>query len=45
MKSQGRRDERMSNELDFEIELARLIPRAVEIRLLAENKKLASELN
>lgn len=45
MKSQGRRDERMSSELDFEIELARLIPRATEIRQLAENKKLISELN
>ena len=45
MKSQGRRDEKMSTELDFEIELARLIPRAAEIRQLAENKKLVSELN
>ncbi|MES2019222.1 MAG: AIPR family protein [Pseudomonadota bacterium] len=45
MKSQGRRDERMSSELDFEIELARLLPRAAEIRQLAENKKLVSELN
>lgn len=45
MKGQGRRDERMSTELDFEIELARLIPRATEIRQLAENKKLVSELN
>lgn len=45
MKNQGRRDERMSNELDFEIELARLLPRAAEIRQLAESKKLVSELN
>jgi hypothetical protein len=43
--AQGRRDERRSMELDFEILLANLVPRAAEIRRLAEQKKLVSEIS
>jgi len=41
----GKRDARRDNELDFEIALAKLVPRAAEIRTLAESKLLLSENN
>ncbi len=43
--SRGKRDARRDNELDFEIALAKLVPRASEIRLLAESKQLISANN
>ena len=41
----GRRDARRDNELDFEIALAKLVPRAREIRGMAESKRLISTNN
>ena len=41
----GRRDARRDNELDFEITLAKLVPRAREIRGMAEAKRLISTNN
>ena len=41
----GRRDARRDNELDFEITLAKLVPRAREIRGMAESKRLISTNN
>ncbi len=41
----GRRDARRDNELDFEIALAKLVPRAREIRVMAEEKRLISTNN
>ena len=43
--TRGKRDARRDNELDFEIALAKLVPRAAEIRRLAESKLLLSENN
>jgi hypothetical protein len=43
--TRGKRDARRDNELDFEIALAKLVPRAAEIRRLAENKLLLSANN
>ena len=43
--SRGKRDARQNNELDFEISLAKLVPKAEEIRLLAESRHLISENN
>lgn len=43
--SRGKRDARRDNELDFEIALAKLVPRASEIRRLAEGRLLISENN
>ena len=41
----GKRDARRDSELDFEIALANLVPRASEIRRLAEGRQLISENN
>lgn len=41
----GKRDDRRDHELDFEIALARLVPRAKEIRGMAEAKRLISTNN
>jgi hypothetical protein len=41
----GKRDARRDSDLDFEIVIAKLAPRAREIRRLAENKQLISENN
>jgi len=43
--SRGKRDGRRDSELDFEIALARLMPRAAEITRLAESRGLISENN
>lgn len=43
--SRGKRDARRDGELDFEIALAKLVPKVAEIRRLAEAKKLISENN
>ncbi len=43
--SRGKRDARRDGELDFEIALAKMVPKASEIRQLAEAKKLISENN
>lgn len=43
--SRGKRDARRDSELDFEIALAKLVPRASEIRRLAESRQLISENN
>jgi hypothetical protein len=43
--SLGKRDARRDSELDFEIALANLVPRAAEIRRLAESRQLISENN
>jgi hypothetical protein len=43
--ARGKRDARRDGELDFEIALANLGPRASEIRRLAENRQLISENN
>jgi hypothetical protein len=43
--SRGKRDARRDSELDFEIVLAKLVPRASEIRRLAESRHLISENN
>jgi hypothetical protein len=43
--SRSKRDARRDGELDFEIALAKMVPRASEIRHLAEAKKLISENN
>lgn len=43
--SHGKRDARRDSELDFEIVLANLVPRASEIRRLAESRHLLSENN
>ncbi len=43
--SRGKRDARRDGELDFEIGLSRMVPKASEIRQLAEEKKLISENN
>ncbi len=43
--SRGKRDARRDSELDFEIVLAKLVPRASEIRHLAESRHLISENN
>jgi hypothetical protein len=43
--SRGKRDARRDGELDFEIALAKLVPRASEIRRLAESRQLISENN
>lgn len=40
---QGRRDERRNRELDFEIAVAKLVPKALEIRQLAHSRQLLSE--
>ena len=40
---QGRRDERRNRELDFEIAVAKLVPKALEIRQLANSRQLLSE--
>ena len=42
---QGRRNERRNRELDFDITLAQLVPRAIEVRQLAESRRLLSENN
>jgi hypothetical protein len=41
----GRRDERKSRELDFDIAAARLVPKAAELRQLAIGRKLLSDNN
>jgi hypothetical protein len=41
----GKREARRDNELDFEISLVKLVPRAAEIRRMAESLKLISENN
>ncbi len=43
--SRGKRNARRDSELDFEITLANLVPRATEIRRLAESRQLISENN
>lgn len=43
--SRGKRDARRDSELDFEIALANLMPRAAEIRRLAESRGLISPTN
>ncbi len=43
--ARGKRDARRDGELDFEIGLAKMVPRAHEIRQLAVAKKLISENN
>ena len=43
--SLGKKDEKNNRELDFEIAAAKLVPRAVEIRQLAESQRLASPNN
>jgi hypothetical protein len=43
--AQGRRDGKKSDSLDFEITLAKLVPRAIEIRRLAEKMNLISDVN
>lgn len=43
--SRGKRDERRNKQLDFDIAIANLVPRAAEIRQLAESKKLISPNN
>jgi len=43
--SRGKRDARRNSELDFEIALAKLVPRASEIRRLARSRNLISENN
>jgi hypothetical protein len=43
--SLGKKEARRDNEIDFEISLAKLVPRAAEIRRLAESQKLISENN
>lgn len=43
--SSGKRQARRDSELDFEIALAKLVPRASEIRRLAESKQLISANN
>ena len=43
--SRGKRDARRDSDLDFEIGLANLVPRASEIRRLAESRQLISENN
>jgi len=43
--STGKRDTRRNNELDFEIALAKLVPRAGEIRQLATTRQLISSNN
>jgi hypothetical protein len=43
--SRGKRDGRRDSELDFEIALARLMPRAAEIMRLADSRGLISENN
>jgi hypothetical protein len=43
--SRGKRDARRDVELDFEIALAKLVPRAAEIRRLAQSRQLISENN
>ncbi len=42
---QGRRDEKRNRDLDFEIALATLVPRAAEVRRLAQTQQLLSENN
>ena len=44
-RGQGRRDERRSRKLDFDITLAQLVPRATEVRQLAESRRLLSDNN
>ena len=44
-RGQGRREEGRSRELDFDITLAQLVPRATEVRQLAENRRLLSDNN
>lgn len=44
-RSRGKRDARRDNELDFEIALAKLVPKAAEFRRLAESRQLISENN
>jgi hypothetical protein len=44
-RGQGRRDERRNRELDFDITLAQLVPRATEVRQLAESRRLLSDNN
>lgn len=44
-RSRGKRDARRDGELDFDIALAKLVPRASEIRRLAESRHLISENN
>lgn len=41
----GRKDQRRDKELDFEITLAKLVPRAKEIKSMAETKRLISTNN
>jgi hypothetical protein len=41
----GRKNARRENDLDFEIILAKLVPRAREIRSMAEEKRLISTNN
>ena len=43
--SLGKKDEKNNRELDFDIAIAQLVPRAAEIRHLAESKRLASPNN
>jgi len=42
---QGRREERRNRELDFDVVIANLVPRAVEVRQLAQKRQLLSENN
>jgi hypothetical protein len=44
-KAAGRKDQRRDNELDFEITLAKLVPRAKEIKRMADAKRLISTNN
>lgn len=43
--SHGKGEGRRNKDIDFEISLAKLVPKAAEIRLLAESRKLISENN
>lgn len=43
--SNGRRDSRRNNELDFEIALAKLVPRASQIKQMAVNRQMISPNN
>jgi hypothetical protein len=43
--SQGKKDEKRNQELEFEVAIAKLVPRATEIKQMAESKKLISPNN
>lgn len=43
--SGGRRDERRNRDLDFDISLANIIPKAADVRRLAQGRQLLSENN